>query len=352
MHLRRFGSSKRVVAVVTFAVLVTAGAVSSHALAAGPPTATTGPALSLTTSSANLTGTVNPNGESTTYSFQLGPTTGYGLQSSQQSAGSGTENQVVSANITGLTAGTTYHYRVIATNASATTVGEDLTFTTLGAAPPPPSSPAPTATTRSAVAIGRHGATLRGTVNPKGARTTFYFELGQTPAYGTQTPRRSLAAGSSARAVSVLVNGLKAGTTYHYRIVATNANGVALGADRTFTTASAAGGRATPGISASARPRRDRRRPFEFTVRGRVIRPAGVSRTRGCRGRVRVRLKLKRKTVGARTVRVRRTCRYRAPVTVTLRKRSHPVKLRVLVRFRGNAALNPVSAPRFAVRAG
>jgi hypothetical protein len=322
------------------------GQQTAPALAAAP-SATTGPVVSLTSSSANVTGTVNPNGESTTYSFQFGTTTAYGSQTNPQSAGAGTQNLVVSATLTGLRPGTTYHYRLIATNASGTTVGADAMFTTLGP-PPPAQPPPPTATTRSAIFVGSARATVRGTVNPRRAQTTYYFEFGLTAAYGSQTPARSLSAGNRSRSVRATLTGLQAGQTYHYRVVAKNANGEGLGADRTFTTLTPPPVRALPRLTARAIPRRDRRRPFRFTVRGTLIPPPAVDRTRACRGRVAIRFKAGRRTVRLRRARVRTNCRYRARVRVRVRPRI----LRVKVRFRGNSVLRPRSARTRRVRAG
>jgi hypothetical protein len=328
--------------------LSAAGQLATPASAgAAAPGATTGPALSLTSSSANVTGTVDPNGESTTYSFQFGTTTGYGSQTNPQSAGTGTENQVVSATLTGLRPGITYHYRLIATNFSGTTVGTDATFTTLGAPPPPPPPP-PTAATRAAISVGTVRATVRGTVNPKGEGTTYYFEFGLTPAYGTQTPPRSLSAGTRPRSVRATLTGLQSGQTYHYRLVAKNVNGEGLGNDRTFTTSTPPPARMLPTVTARATPARDRRRPFRFRVRGTLVPPAGVDRSRACRGRVTIRFKAGTKTVRLRRARVTRTCRYRSRVRVRVR----PRVLRVRARFRGNAVLRPRSAPTLRVRAG
>jgi hypothetical protein len=297
-----------------------------------------------------VAGTVNPNGESTTYSFQFGKTTAYGSQTDPRSVGSGTDPQAVSRTITGLVAGTTYHYRLIATNASGTTVGADMTFTTPGTPPPPPKSPPPTATTGGTDGIGRHGATVHGTVNPRGARTTYYFEFGLTSAYGFRSTPRSLSAGSSARSVSAALNGLQSGKTYHYRVVARNANGNGLGKDRAFTTSTSRRARGLPGMSIAVRPPRDRRPPFSFTVHGKVIRPAGFSRSKACRGRVTIRFKTHGRTVRARRARVSRKCKYRARVRVPARRR--PRTFRISVRFGGNAVLKPRSAPILTVRAG
>ena len=332
-------------------ILVMAQPVTS-ALAVGPPSATTGPALSLTSSSANVTGTVNPNGQETTYSFQFGTTTGYGFQTNPQSAGTGTQDQVVSSTLTGLVSGTLYHYRLIATNISGTTVGADMTFTTLGSPPPPPPEPPPTATTGAAVSIGHSSATLRGRVNPKGAKTSHYFEYGLTAAYGNRTASRTLAAGNRTRTVSAGLTGLQPGVTYHYRLVATNANGTDLGNDRTFTTLASAPARAVPTLTSRVKPRRDRVRPFRFRVRGTLLPSAGVNSSQACQGRVTIRFKLRRKTVRLRRARITTRCTYSSRVRVRLRPRRHPVRLRVVVRFGGNAVLKPRSAPTRRVRAG
>lgn len=97
---------------------------------------------------------------------------------------------------------------------------------------------APTAATGPAGAVTLRSATLSGTVNPRGAPTHYRFEYGPTSAYGRSTP--TSAAGSGLRAVPARasLSGLTAGTTYHYRLVATNAGGTAATADRTFTTVS------------------------------------------------------------------------------------------------------------------
>ena len=94
------------------------------------PTASTVAATNVTANSATLNGTVNPNGLSTTVYFQWGTTTAYGNTTPSQSIGSGTSNVGVSANLSGLSPSTTYHYRVVATNNAGTTYGADVAFTT------------------------------------------------------------------------------------------------------------------------------------------------------------------------------------------------------------------------------
>jgi hypothetical protein len=80
-------------------------------------------------SSARLKGTVNPRGLITSVRFQYGTTTNYGLITASQNF-SGTTTQNVSANVSGLAASTTYHFRIVATNIRGTTYGSDRIFTT------------------------------------------------------------------------------------------------------------------------------------------------------------------------------------------------------------------------------
>lgn len=93
------------------------------------PTVVTGSPSNVGRSSAVLNGTVNPNGQSTTYFFQYGTTTAYGLQTNPGHAGNGNSVVAVHSNITGLTPGTTYHYRLVAQNATGISNGADQTVT-------------------------------------------------------------------------------------------------------------------------------------------------------------------------------------------------------------------------------
>jgi hypothetical protein len=96
----------------------------------GSPTATTGSAGSITSSSARLEGTVNPNGDSTIYYFQYGASMSYGSSTSSTGAGSGTGDISVRADLSGLASSSTYHYRIVATNGSGTSYGSDRTLAT------------------------------------------------------------------------------------------------------------------------------------------------------------------------------------------------------------------------------
>jgi hypothetical protein len=96
---------------------------------------TTGAASNATDSTADVTGTINAFGGQTTYRFEYGLTTNYGSQvpaNGQGVAGSLRKPRAFVETIKGLQPGTTYHFRLVATNATGTTASADGTFTTLG----------------------------------------------------------------------------------------------------------------------------------------------------------------------------------------------------------------------------
>ncbi|HEX5592378.1 MAG TPA: thrombospondin type 3 repeat-containing protein, partial [Solirubrobacterales bacterium] len=98
-----------------------------------PPTVLTEPASSVGSTGATFNAKIDPEGFATTYRFEYGTTTEYGasIPSVAKSAGAGTSPVGGSQAVTGLTAGTTYHYRVVATSEIGQSIGEDRTFTTL-----------------------------------------------------------------------------------------------------------------------------------------------------------------------------------------------------------------------------
>lgn len=108
-------------------------ALPAAAQAAVFPTVTTGNAHSVTFSGATLTGSVNPHGQATNYFFQYGTSTKYTNQTPLTPVGNGTHPVNVSEQITGLSAVTKYHFRLVAIGpggANQTARGTDHTFTT------------------------------------------------------------------------------------------------------------------------------------------------------------------------------------------------------------------------------
>jgi hypothetical protein len=201
--------------------------------ATNPPTVVTDPASGVKPTSATLNATVNPEGsEVTVCFFEYGTSPVYGSSVPCSSLpGSGSSPVAVSASITGLTPQTTYDFRIVATNAHGTSYGAERTFLT----PPNP----PTVVTEAASGVTHASAMLNATVNPEGSEVTVcFFEYGTSPVYGSSVPCSSLpGSGTSPVAVSAGISGLSASTTYHFRIVASNAGGVSAGGDQSFTTA-------------------------------------------------------------------------------------------------------------------
>jgi hypothetical protein len=116
--------------IVLLALAMLALAVPASALAAGKPSATTGAATGLSPDAATVAGSLNPNSLVTTWYFQFGKTKSYGARTPAQDAGSGKKPVKVSYGLTSLTANTTYHYRLVATNSAGSTTGADRTFKT------------------------------------------------------------------------------------------------------------------------------------------------------------------------------------------------------------------------------
>jgi len=95
----------------------------------GLPVVRTDAATNVANHSATLNGLLDPHGLSTTVNFQYGPTTGYGSATPVQTQ-NGNTFRAIHANISGLIANRTYHFRIKATNMSGTRFGNDRTFTT------------------------------------------------------------------------------------------------------------------------------------------------------------------------------------------------------------------------------
>jgi len=222
----------------------TDGVINSFTTAAAPaPTATTGSASSVTSSTATLAGTANPNDADTHVWFLYGAssTLSGATQTASQDIGSGTATTAVSANLSGLSPSTTYYYEVVAQNSTGTTDGTIGSFTT-------PAVPvAPAATTVAASSISSTAATLNGAVNPNGADTHIWFLYGasSTLSGATQTTSQDIGSGTTATAVTAGLSSLSPSTTYYFEVVAQNSTGATDGLIQSFTTS------ATPTFSVS-----------------------------------------------------------------------------------------------------
>lgn len=320
--------------------LVGAGA----AAAASSPSVTTGGATAITQTSATLAGTVNPNGSATSYYFDVGLTTSYGLTTKVTGIGSGTKARSEKGSIAGLIPGTTYHYRIEATNRYGTTAGADRTFTTTG--PPPPQ-----AQTGPATNVSVNNVTLTAVINPNGGETSYFFQYGPSTNYQSSTTPVTVPAGTQPVVVSYTVQQLEKGTQFHYRVVATHGLiATSFGSDAMFMTHPSP--KPKPGLGETTTPRRDAHRPFVFTTTGRVRPPAWIPAQFGCSGYVAVRLFFGRRSVAYDLVPLQPNCSYSAQTVLSRKpgrgRANRRVALRVAVRFRGNGYLQTVSTrPRY-----
>jgi hypothetical protein len=187
-------------------------------------------ASEVTSSAATLNASVNPEGEPLTEcKFEYGESTAYGQEVACEQTPAGTQPVPVTGKISGLTARTTYHFRLVVANKNGSTSGGDTTFYTVDE---------PTIQGESASEVGPTTATVAAQINPSGLPTTYHLEYGTTTGYGSSTPERSLGAGHQVAGVQIQVAGLQPGTAYHARLVASNELGVVLGADVAFSTTS------------------------------------------------------------------------------------------------------------------
>jgi hypothetical protein len=195
-------------------------AASDFGIAAGPT------ASSITASSATIRWSLTG---AATGQVQYGTTTAYGKVSIPElSYRFSTHIQTIS----GLAPGTTYHYRVISTNASGVVVSPDATFTTASLSSALSITAGPTVSD-----IWASSATIKWSLNNF---ATGQVQYGTTTAYGNVSiPESSYRFSTHIQTIS----GLAEGTTYHYRVVSADANGVqAISPDATFTTATVSTG--------------------------------------------------------------------------------------------------------------
>lgn len=206
------------------------------------PTVTTGAptAVDSATGSATLNGTVEPAGGPVTECFfEYGDTEALGqtvpCAESAASINSGTPPVAVHADLNGLAVGN-YSFRLVVANASGQGVGQTRTFAITGP---------PTVVSESAEA-GSTKARLSAAITSGNQQATYRFEYGLTPTYGTSTASGSVGGGADVKTVSIGVSNLTPATTYHYRVVVSNAAGSVAGPDQTFVTGPAAVGGSCP----------------------------------------------------------------------------------------------------------
>jgi WD40-like Beta Propeller Repeat len=192
-----------------------------------------------------LNGTVNPeDGPVSACRFEYGTTTGYGqsvpCSPTAQELGSGSSAVAVSAHLSGLVPGATYHYRLVAEDAaqlSSVTADQELVA-------------GPILGDESVSDVASSSATLEAPIDPNGGETSYYFEYGPSAAYGSYAPVSppgvNIGFAPGSQSVSVHLQSLTAATSYHYRGVVVQDGEVFAGPDHTFRTESAGGSSTLP----------------------------------------------------------------------------------------------------------
>ncbi len=251
-------------------------------------------------SSAVLNGTINPEHNTTTYRFVYVEAARYeptvknryyaGGSTPEASAGEAFADEVVeSPQITGLRAGTTYDYALEATNEVGTEVGPNYEFTTAPGTPPVVGA-------GSASAITQASAMIADAIDPKGLPTTYELDLGADPSYSGAKIFGQVVEGYET--IAVRLEDLAPGTTYYYRILATNEDGTTEGPGQMFTTP----GVASP-ITAPLAPPLLATPPIVFpTEPGKVIKPPPKEKSGKSKKKHRVKSKSKSKSKGRRKV--------------------------------------------------
>lgn len=206
----------------------------------GAPTAVTDDATNIGLTSATLNGRTNANGIPSTYTFRYSTSkaavdngTAPTVAGGPFSAGTGQTFQARARDVSGLTACTTYWFRIEATNAEGSDVGSTLSFKT---------ACKPDVETL-AVVYGTTSATFHSRVNPNSLATTVWYEYGTVAsgAFGSRIPAagQEIEIGSGSKQVSpnaFPTDGLVKSTQYQVRAVAQNAGGTTVGATKVFTT--------------------------------------------------------------------------------------------------------------------
>jgi WD40-like Beta Propeller Repeat len=157
--------------------------------------------------------------------------------------GSGSSPVSVSARITGLVPETKYHYRLVAENkANLPSASADQVFTA-----------GPVLGGEFAADVASSSATLGTVIDPNGDDAHYYLQYGTSGAYGSYAPLPppgvDLGTGTETQPISVHLQGLRPGASYHYRFVVVQDGEEFTEPDRVFTTQDLAGG----GVLADAR---------------------------------------------------------------------------------------------------
>jgi hypothetical protein len=197
------------------------------------PIVTTGAPTDVTDSSLTLTGHIDPatHGDITECHFEYGFDNSYGTSvpcTPDPASSNFTGPTDVTATIGGFSADTHDHYRLVVTNAAGSTgSSKDQIFFT---------NATPSIDSLSADNLTATSADINARVNPDGLDTTYRIEYGTTIAYGQAAPLPdgTLSASNADQAISVHLDNLTPHVVYHFRLIATNADGTTTSVNHTF----------------------------------------------------------------------------------------------------------------------
>ena len=206
----------RALAAAMVGVLVVGSTAAMAATSASNPTATAGAPGISTSSSVVVNGTVNPEGEATSWQVNYGTTPSLGTTKAVGSVGSGSADVPVTTTLSGLTAGATYYYQLVATNDSS---GSGSSAVQTVAVKPNPTAAAATPATGD---ITTTTAVVNGTVDPGGEATQWQVQYGPTSLLGSITALTSAGAGTTALPITTTLRGLMPNKTYFFELVANN----------------------------------------------------------------------------------------------------------------------------------
>ena len=227
------------------------------------PVPATTEVTAITATTATFNGTLTPLNATVaseySFNYRAGSECGGEGATGTESAGTGSGTKTVSTEATGLSPNTTYTVCLVSSSALGSEQASPVTFTTPVAAP--------TFESESSSNVDSTEARLEASINPGNSPTSYHFEYGTAAgSYEHSTPVEHLPAKLTATSVNTVITGLEPATTYHYRVVASNAlpASTTYGEDETFTTTATAPGPGTPGSCKNEKRREEQ--PYGLTL--------------------------------------------------------------------------------------